>query len=700
MCLSMKSHVSRSHIVLDTSDFNGILLKPKCYKLEGKTMKKIISSLICLSTLLFAIQAANSARNNISTRTILLFEDFESGMPSDWTVIDENSDGITWITGTTPDLFDYTPPDFGTAYAYYSDDDAGSIAPMGTEYLISPVVSCIGIDSLALSFSWGFRRYDIPYGASWARFHNGSSWSSWYQLAIYYVDSAAIDTFDLSPYLPTDSVQIQFTYVDSTGGWAWAFGIDNVKLYVPENHDVGTFAVISPPGDTLSPGDYDIIGWIHNFGDFSETFDATANVYDTTGGVWNLIFTQTLTLTDFPVNADSLVTFGTVSCDPENSYTEIFTHLIGDVDMSNDTASSHPIVVYDVLFEMDVETPTGDNQCLGVEFDGTYFYVTGGNAGMDPNKIYVIDTLGIVIWTIDQPVHVTGWGWRHLCWDGTYTGHDRVDTLYAFHASSLEKFGIDLTSGILNYYGTIPVPGISGRALAYMPESLWFFTTDWDSIYKFGAANPALHQSTHTPWDIYGAAYDTDTAEGGWVWLHSQDDPWTGFDLQIEQFDPIEMSFTGLYFGYIPLLTAMGSAGDLCFYEGFRESDVLFALVQGNPDCIVGIFMRPHISPRVEEQPAIETPFVFGFAADMPNPIKNHATISYTTSTSGKVSLTIYDCAGRLIKTLVNTYQSAGTKTIHWDGKDNNHRAVPNGVYFLRLEAENKADTYKFILMQ
>ncbi|UCG92070.1 MAG: T9SS type A sorting domain-containing protein, partial [candidate division WOR-3 bacterium] len=418
------------------------------------------------------------------------------------------------------------------------------------------------------------------------------------------------------------------------------------------------------------------------------------------GGVWTLIFTQTLLLTDVPATHDSLVNFGTVSLEPENCYTEIFTQLIGDVDPSNDTATSHPIVIYDVLFELDVETPTSDNQCLGVEFDGTYFYITGGNSGTEPNKIYVIDTVGNLIWTIDQPAHATGWGWRNLCWDGAYAGPDRVDTLYSFYSSSLEKFGIDLNSGILNYYGSIPVPGISGRALAYMPESLWFFTAGGDSIYRFGEAHPALHQSTNTPWNTYGAAYDTDTAEGGWVWLHSQDDPWTGFDLQIEQFDPIEISFTGLYFGYVPTLTATGMAGGLCFHEGFRNADVLFAIVQGDPDCIVGIYMRPHISPSVEDLPTTETASVFGFAPDMPNPIKNHATLSYTTTTAGNVSLTIYDCAGRLIKTLVNTYQSAGTKTVYWNGKGENHRIVPNGIYFLRLEAEDKTDIRKVIFIR
>jgi hypothetical protein len=37
--------------------------------------------------------------------------------------------------------------------------------------------------------------------------------------------------------------------------------------------------------------------------------------------------------------------------------------------------------VWNALFQYDVETPTGDNLCLGVEFDGTFFWITGGGNG-------------------------------------------------------------------------------------------------------------------------------------------------------------------------------------------------------------------------------------------------------------------------------------------------------------------------------
>ncbi|MCK4233775.1 hypothetical protein KAX75_05065, partial [candidate division WOR-3 bacterium] len=361
---------------------------------------------------------------------------------------------------------------------------------------------------------------------------------------------------------------------DDLNTWGYYAAFDNVGLYAPLDHDVGCVAVTSPPSGYITPGYYDIIGQIHNFGTSIETFDVTAQVWDTTGGAWIEIFNQIATFTAFAVGGDSFHNFGTVTLGTDNYfYTEIYTALAGDENPGNDTSFAHSrttLGLGDIVFELDVETPTGDNQCLGVEFDGTYFYVTGGNSGSDPNKLYVIDTLGNLIWAIDQPSHSTSWGWRDLAWDDVYSGPDRIDTLYASVNSDVDKFGIDLTNGTLDYYGSFNGPLSPNRALAWMDDSLWFWTADWSSpVWWFDKINN--WGSAYNPdYAMYGAAYDTDPIYGGWVWWHSQDDPGTGWLGQIEQFDPITMTFTGVTFGYMPTITVPGAAGGLCFYEGFR----------------------------------------------------------------------------------------------------------------------------------
>ena len=351
----------------------------------------------------------------------------------------------------------------------------------------------------------------------------------------------------------------------------------------------------------------------------------------------------------------------------------------------------------DVIFEMDVETPTNDNQILGVEFDGTYFYLTGGASGAHPNKVYVVDTLGNLVLALDQPEHIIDyWGWRDLTWDGIYAGADRIDTLYGSVDNSVDKFGIDLMDSTLDYYESFLGPRALNRALAYKEDSAWFFTgSSTDSCYKFSKTNHNI-QAIDNYYHIYGAAYDTDVSEGDNIWWHSQDSTTTPFLCLIEQMDANDMEFTGVVFAYVPTIIDNGLAGGLCFYEDFRGMDVLFALVQGDPvDIIVGIFVRFHTSGIAYES-AVQKLNVSGFTSPISNPIKGHAAISYTTTKSSKVSLKIYDNIGRFIRTLVDKNEPAGTKTVYWDGKDNQRKKLPSGVYFIRFVVDTVGETQDY----
>lgn len=357
----------------------------------------------------------------------------------------------------------------------------------------------------------------------------------------------------------------------------------------------------------------------------------------------------------------------------------------------------------EVIFEMDAETPTGDNQLLGVEFDGTYFYVTGGAGGADPNKVYVIDTLGNMVLAVDQPDLLGYWGWRDLCWDGAYTGTDRIDTLYGSCDQYVHKFGISFADSTLQHYGSFPGPCHPlNRALAYMEDSSWFFTNsgaDSNYNYKFSKTNAHIDSSWNRYYFMYGAAYDTDVLEGGFVWWHSQNATTIPFYCLIEQMDAISMDFTGVVFNFSPTIIASGIAGGLCFYEGFRGMDVLFALVQGNPvDIIVGIFVRQHI-PGIAGESNIQDANTSGLISCFPNPARGHTAITYNAEVAADVSLQIYDKTGCLVKTLVDDRQ-IGAKTAYWDGDDVQGRRLPGGVYFIRFETQEHRDTDKIILLR
>ena len=61
--------------------------------------------------------------------------------------------------------------------------------------------------------------------------------------------------------------------------------------------------------------------------------------------------------------------------------------------------------------------------------------------------------------------------------------------------------------------------------------------------------------------------------------------------------------------------------------------------------------------------------------------------VTYNLPRDSFVKLDIYNINGQRIVSLVNEYQSAGLKTIFWDGKDARKIGVSSGVYFCRFEA-------------
>jgi hypothetical protein len=85
----------------------------------------------------------------------------------------------------------------------------------------------------------------------------------------------------------------------------------------------------------------------------------------------------------------------------------------------------------------------------------------------------------------------------------------------------------------------------------------------------------------------------------------------------------------------------------------------------------------------------------------VPNPFNPSTVIRYDVPAGGgRVTLQIFDVSGRLIATLVDDVQMAGTKEVSWDGTDRRGRRVATGVYFYRMAAGEFVQTRKMVLMK
>jgi len=83
-----------------------------------------------------------------------------------------------------------------------------------------------------------------------------------------------------------------------------------------------------------------------------------------------------------------------------------------------------------------------------------------------------------------------------------------------------------------------------------------------------------------------------------------------------------------------------------------------------------------------------------------PNPFNPSTTLSFSLARAGHVRLSVYDLAGRLVRTLVDGEHEAGTHRVVWNGTDATGRAVGAGVYFVRVETPQGSDTRKIALIE
>jgi len=84
--------------------------------------------------------------------------------------------------------------------------------------------------------------------------------------------------------------------------------------------------------------------------------------------------------------------------------------------------------------------------------------------------------------------------------------------------------------------------------------------------------------------------------------------------------------------------------------------------------------------------------------APNPNPATNGlAHISFSIAEPTRASLKIYDASGRVVKTLMNNKLNVGNYNLTWNGTDEHHDNVAEGIYFYTLTTDNNNYTKKLV---
>ena len=93
-------------------------------------------------------------------------------------------------------------------------------------------------------------------------------------------------------------------------------------------------------------------------------------------------------------------------------------------------------------------------------------------------------------------------------------------------------------------------------------------------------------------------------------------------------------------------------------------------------------------------------PEAFALHQNYPNPFNPITSLRYDLPQDGLVNVTVYDMMGRIVKTLVNSSQTAGYKSIQWNATNDRNEPVSAGLYLYTIQAGKFRQTKKMVLLK
>jgi hypothetical protein len=102
-------------------------------------------------------------------------------------------------------------------------------------------------------------------------------------------------------------------------------------------------------------------------------------------------------------------------------------------------------------------------------------------------------------------------------------------------------------------------------------------------------------------------------------------------------------------------------------------------------------FIKTGLQPALADQ----LPLKFALYQNYPNPFNNSTTISFIIPNPADVKLKIYNLVGEEVKTLISENLKEGSYKINWAANN-----IASGVYIYRLQADNRVDVKKMILVK
>ncbi len=130
---------------------------------------------------------------------------------------------------------------------------------------------------------------------------------------------------------------------------------------------------------------------------------------------------------------------------------------------------------------------------------------------------------------------------------------------------------------------------------------------------------------------------------------------------------------------------ALGDGADLWLGGDFTLADTL-----------ASVHVARWTDPTVAAPAHVPAPIRLG--APFPNPFNPRVAVPVTATRPVAATLTVYDPAGRRVRTLWRGVLAEGHHVLAWDGRDEGGRPVAAGSYLLRLDAAAETSTRRLLL--
>jgi hypothetical protein len=317
-----------------------------------------------------------------------------------------------------------------------------------------------------------------------------------------------------------------------------------------------------------------------------------------------------------------------------------------------------------------------------------------------------------------------------------YYAYDDVDTLYPAHPTynwvEINALGTEISFsqnddvvlvslpaafGPLKFYGqqftqvSISADGwispgnhttdnYDNAALPDPSDPPGMICANWDDLYPVSGGGGAGY--------VY---YHHDTANHRFVIEYDSVRYWSTSSIrdkfEVIIYDTTVSTYTGDNAILVQYMTANGYSGSTVGIEDPTEAVAIQALYNGTYHKAAEVIAEarailyttdpPYPVGIADERGPAGVPVKLALNV-YPNPVRSLATIAWELPITGRVSIKVYDAAGRVIRDLIGKEMEPGRYSVMWDGLAAKGRRVADGVYFCKLVSPAGARQHKLVV--